>query len=254
MNKNKSKVVVILGMHRSGTSMVGGVLTRLGVTMGENFREDRIISNPLGFYEDIKFLNLNNDILREAGGSWENPPKLEQILYQRSKFENSIKKLVKEKPQLWGWKDPRTCLTIRLYLPYLINAYFIVCHREPESIANSLYKRSRMPRDKAIKLYEIYQEEIVNFFKDYPNLRKIDLNYNDVISNPKENINEIIDFLDIKVKSKQYQKAIEFVLPKVKRNKIKNRLLIKHLITRGIKSPWKIPRYLMKTIKKFLQN
>ncbi|MFW9819999.1 MAG: sulfotransferase family protein [Candidatus Thorarchaeota archaeon] len=195
MNGSQAKTVVILGMHRSGTSMVGGILARLGINMGEKFREDRIISNPLGFYEDVDFLSLNNEILKEAGGSWENPPNLNQILAQKIKFGLKIKKIIYDKPQLWGWKDPRTSLTIRLFLPYITNGYFIVCHRDPEEVANSLYQRSRMPYDKAINLYNFYVEEIDNFFKDNPYLRKTELDYKNVISNPEETVEKIIKFL-----------------------------------------------------------
>jgi hypothetical protein len=248
------KAVVILGMHRSGTSMVGGVLARLGVNMGEQFREDRLSSNPLGFYEDADFLNLNIKILREAGGSWENPPGLENILLQKSKFEVDIEKLIKDKPHLWGWKDPRTSLTIRLYLPYLHNVYFIVCHRSPEEVANSLYKRSRMSFDKSMQLYEIYEREIEKFFKDHPDLKKIELDYKNVTIDPRGTVDEIIRHLDIEVNKKQYEKAIEFILPTGEKSKIKKRLLFTHLIKKGIKNPWKIPHYLIKAVKKFLRK
>jgi hypothetical protein len=254
MSESKAKTVVILGMHRSGTSMVGGVLARLGVNMGEKFRDNRIISNPLGFYEDVDFLNLNNEILKEAGGSWENPPEPKQILSQKSKFEGNIEKLLNEKQQLWGWKDPRTCLTIRLFLPYLHNVYFIVCHREPEAVANSLFKRSGMGHDKSIKLYTIYEKEIENFFKDYPNLKKLTLVYKDIISNPKENVDKILKFLDISVNKRNYEEAIDFILPTEKRSKIKRRLLIRHLIKKGIKNPFQIPNYILKKMKKRLQK
>ena len=254
MIENKAKAVVILGMHRSGTSMIGGVLARLGINMGELFRDTRIVSNPLGFYEDINFLNLNKEILNEAGGSWENPPKMELILSQQGKFDDNIQKLINNKTQLWGWKDPRTSLTIRLFLPYLQNVYFIVCYREPKAVANSLHKRSGMQYDKAIKLYEIYEREIENFFKDYPNLQKLKLNYKEIISNPRGNVDKIINFLDITVNKIKHKEAIEFILPKEKRSKIKQRLLITHLIKRGIQNPWKIPKYILKNLRKLLQK
>jgi hypothetical protein len=254
MINSKAKTVVILGMHRSGTSMVGGVLARLGINMGEIFREDRITSNPLGFYEDVDFLNLNIDILKEAGGSWEDPPDLEQIISQESKFNIKIQKLIKKKPQIWGWKDPRTSLTIRLYLPYIHNPHFIICHRNPEEVANSLYKRSKMPYEKAMRLINIYKGEIENFFKDYPNLKKFDLDYKDVLHNPRDTVDKILNYIDIKVSRNQYEDAIEFILPKEKKKVIKRRLLYSHLIKKGIRNPWKIPQYLFKTVKKFLKK
>jgi len=254
MNESKTKTVVILGMHRSGTSMIGGVLARLGINMGESFRDTRIVSNPLGFYEDTDFLNLNKEILYEAGGSWENPPKIEQIMSQQDKFKNKIQELFSNKTQFWGWKDPRTSLTIRLFLPFLSNPYFIVCYRDPNEVAKSLYKRSRMRYEEAIKLGNFYKTEIENFFKDFPELKKIRLNYHQIISNPRESIDNITKFLDIEVSKTQYEDAMHFILPKVKKNKIKRKMLTTHLIKRGLKNPWRIPKYILKNLRKLLQK
>ena len=69
-----SKTIVILGMHKSGTSMVAGVLEKLGVNMGKELLGPHW-SNPLGHFENVKFVNLDERILKEAKGSWNNPPK-----------------------------------------------------------------------------------------------------------------------------------------------------------------------------------
>ena len=118
-----NKIVIVLGMHKSGTSMVAGSLKKLGVNMGKDTTPDS--TNPLGHFEDKEFVTLNSQILKKAGGSWTNPPAKEKILIQKEYFLRKIESLIqKQKSELWGWKDPRTCLTIELYLPYLINSYF----------------------------------------------------------------------------------------------------------------------------------
>ena len=65
------KTVVVLGMHRSGTSMIASILNKLGVSMGKVML-GKTPSNPLGHFEDKDFYNLNRKILKlqeEIGGT-----------------------------------------------------------------------------------------------------------------------------------------------------------------------------------------
>ena len=63
--------IVIIGMHRSGTSMIAGVLAELGYHVGY---EDELIGkgeeNPMGFFERKDFRNINDKILHENGFDW----------------------------------------------------------------------------------------------------------------------------------------------------------------------------------------
>jgi len=80
VNSNRgdmNKTVIVLGMHRSGTSMVSGVLNILGVDIGKDLLGNHW-SNPLGHFENNDFRNLNTQILKEAGGDWLNPPSREK--------------------------------------------------------------------------------------------------------------------------------------------------------------------------------
>jgi len=105
------KTVVVLGMHRSGTSMIASFLNKLGVSMGKVML-GKTPSNPLGHFEDKDFYDLNRKILKFAGGNWRNPPKEENILAQKDKFNKEIVDLIfiKNKEKYWGWKDPKLAL------------------------------------------------------------------------------------------------------------------------------------------------
>ena len=152
------KAFVILGMHRSATSLVAGGLNKFGVNMGSNFiKSDR--GNPMGYWENKKFRILNGEILHRAGGSWDNPPPRDKILALKNEFAPRIKDLIKESElPLWGWKDPRTILTIELYLPYLKNPHFICCFRDPMEVAKSLQRRNKFPLEKGLVSKNIQQE------------------------------------------------------------------------------------------------
>jgi len=220
MNEKRPKEIIILGMHRSGTSMLSGMLDRLGIDMGDDV-VGRQESNPLGHFEDGDLLSLNELILSMAGGSWDNPPPAALIQNQAANLDEMIQRVILNKrlanqDRSWGWKEPRTSLTINLYLPYLRNPYFIWSQRDPASIANSLWVRNQMPDHKAIKLTEYYQQQIIDFLRDYPELPVLKISYQDMIDQPVLWINKVVDFLDLDVDEVQLTRAVDIVLPKKK--------------------------------------
>jgi len=220
MSKENPKEIIILGMHRSGTSMLSGMLDRLGINMGDD-QPGRQLSNPLGHFEDGDLLNLNELILAKAGGSWHNPPTAAQINKQAIGLDDRIQKIILEKrlanqDRSWGWKEPRTSLTISLYLPYLRNPYFIWSQRDVASIANSLWVRNQIPDHKAVKLTEYYQQQVTDFFRVHPELPVLKVTYQDMIDKPDIWVTEVGNFLDLEVSEDQLTKAVEFILPKEK--------------------------------------
>ena len=65
--------IFVMGMHRSGTSMVTGILSRCGMKIGKNLLMGAK-DNPKGDFEDRRFININNDILIRNKGRWDSPP------------------------------------------------------------------------------------------------------------------------------------------------------------------------------------
>lgn len=134
--------VVVLGMHRSGTSATTGVLNALGVHVGERLLMKGRMNDA--HYEDRDFLRTNESILRRLGGRWDDPPRIEAIEKARTHYDAHIRQLIKrkDKRRLWGWKDPRTCLTATLYVPHLSDPRYIYVMREEDATVDSLIRRS----------------------------------------------------------------------------------------------------------------
>lgn len=165
-----SKCIIILGMHRSATSLIAKGLVSAGVNMG-NAMLPADDGNQHGYYEDIDFLNMNKFLLAEAGGDWFNPPPNRKIaeLAKDRYITNEIKELIKKKSAqqgLWGWKDPRTVLTVRLYHPYIKDPIYITAHRKVADIAKSLSVRNKIPHNQATNLAVQYNQRLNNFLKD----------------------------------------------------------------------------------------
>jgi len=236
------KTVVILGMHRSGTSMVAGIIQQLGVDIGEDLLEPSI-DNPYGHFENKQFYEINKRILATCGGDWSSPPSSEIIMQQNNLYSKEIMDLIdKNKSELWGWKDPRTILTIDLFLPYLENPFFIVCSRNNSDIVSSLKKRDGLEVEKSLELIETYNKRIESFFKNHSNLKKLDLSYEKIRKNPRMEIEKIINFLGINQNERKIHRAVNFVASDQKMKQEKIKFLISH--------PYKIPYVLNKKIKK----
>lgn len=149
--------VFIMGMHRSGTSLLAGILMRCGLHVGTNLLM-HAKDNPKGHYEEKRFLNLNNQLLIRNGGFWHSPPA--SIAYQGLR-KPMIEFLGREEWQreFVGWKDPRICLTFPLWheliQPEKIKIVYI--QRPLEEVAQSLVKRNRFTYRKALELGRFYR-------------------------------------------------------------------------------------------------
>jgi len=171
MSKNKqggSTVVCVLGMHRSGTSMVMRILDICGVHIGEesDLYQD-YTGNKMGHWESLEVLNINRKILKIFKGSYENPPKFPAKWEESSKLKD-IRKRAREfvkkmdsKNTIWGFKEPRTCLTLPFWKKIMPHMVYIVPIRHPLEVALSLKKRNKFPLRKGFLLWINYWMHIV---------------------------------------------------------------------------------------------
>jgi len=163
-------VAVVLSMHRSGSSLLASILLSLGVHMGESLLM-RGKNQPYGHWEDRDFLRLNEAILRAAGGRWNRPPSHGTILKVRAQVSTQIKNLIekKNKRKRWGWKDPRTSLTISLFQPYLVSPRYIRIIRQKAQVLQSLQDRHKTTRGWGA-LHDTYIQRVDDFLVEKPHL------------------------------------------------------------------------------------
>jgi hypothetical protein len=172
--------ICVLGMSRSGTSVTARVLNVLGVELGreEELMEPASGNNPAGFWEHERIADLNEDILATLGDAprqrwrrppllpegWERDPRLEPHRREaRSMLQESFAGL-----PLWGWKDPRTCLTLPFWRRVLeeirhveSRLRYVICVRHPLDVAASLEARDGLGREEAVRLWGRYMSEAI---------------------------------------------------------------------------------------------
>lgn len=161
------KAFLVIGMHRSATSLVAKGLHQAGVHMGNKLLGPHP-SNPWGHYEDIPAIHINDEILGKAGGTWDDPPYDSKIAETDPFTMNKIRDYVRTRKEqsltLWGLKDPRLCLTWKLWNDVMsrfgLDIHLITIRRDVEEIARSLRKRNNMPLDQGKYLARYYQERM----------------------------------------------------------------------------------------------
>jgi hypothetical protein len=210
-----------LGLARSGTSVVTGVLRMLGVDMGPS-RDDK--SNPRGSHEDIDFAKFHKDLFDMAGDGkdyW-NPPSRETILELRPTIDAKVRALLAKKSNgksLWGWKHPRCLLTYELFLPYLVNPHFVLVFRNQLSTALSSVEHTRKLRHRlnlsqALRIVHFYQGEMLRFLENHPDIPTQFVSYEDVVLDPRKEAAKLACFLGLGVSDETARAVTEFVIPR----------------------------------------
>lgn len=218
MNK-KSKLFLVLCLHRSGSSATAGTLSQIGIHMGDNLI-GAIKGNSKGHFENKDFVKLNNKLLNDAGGSWKNPQNLKFTLPVEN--EGLFKNFIAEHEQpVWGLKDPRMLLTFKLWKPYFekrADITYIFVHRSFESSIKSLAFRNNISEKNAREILLPYLLQL-HYYRFNFGLNKndiIDINFEELVEDPKpfvakvnqrigqkpySNLDKVEAFLDHKLKS-----------------------------------------------------
>ena len=118
-----NSAVCIAGAHRSGTSMLARLLHACGLELGpESELMPAQADNPDGFWENIRFVALNDEILNELGGAWDLPPERDFQSDRLDPLRTKAELLIQDfSPSAhWGWKDPRNSLTLPFWQELLL--------------------------------------------------------------------------------------------------------------------------------------
>ena len=70
MEESNDRLIVVLGMHRSGTSAITRALKVLGVELGDRLMPAAEDDNDTGYWEDVDFNALNIEMLCAVGKDW----------------------------------------------------------------------------------------------------------------------------------------------------------------------------------------
>lgn len=153
--------VVVVGMHRSGTSATTRAINLLGVPLCE--RTDLWLAsrgNPTGYWESASLAQFNERLLRRAGSAWWCPPVLGELehLVESVSLRTAADLFMRLHPmEQWVWKDPRTCMTLPFWREALdARLACVLVLRNPLEIAESLRARDGIGMRWGLALWERY--------------------------------------------------------------------------------------------------
>jgi hypothetical protein len=194
-------IVCILGMHRSGTSLVSRVLNVLGVYLGPEEHLMRPSSdNPAGHWESRPIKEINDEILSILGGSWQEPPTL-PAGWERSPelaaSRHRARKVIEgdfSSSELWGFKDPRNSLTLPFWQRILDPMRYVICLRNPLDVAASARAREddRVAFEQGIALWLTYVRAALAATAGHPRHLVF---YEDLMADPEPVVRELARFI-----------------------------------------------------------
>ncbi|QUJ76023.1 sulfotransferase [Sulfitobacter albidus] len=146
--------LMVLGMHRSGTSALTGVLSRLGCDLPQTLMPANEF-NAKGYFESLEFYQMNDAILDSGGSRWDDWQPFNPEWYESHRAEEFLERgaqaLQSEfgTSRLFALKDPRISLLMpfwkRLLAQEKIKPTYVHIHRNPMAVATSLNRRDAMP-------------------------------------------------------------------------------------------------------------
>lgn len=157
--------------------------------MGDNLIP-ATLHNSKGHYENIEFVQINQEILRSVNSSWNKPPsrdKMAEAKFSATKLRAFLSKNVRP---IWGLKDPRTLLTFEVWKPYLeevADIHYVFVHRPFEASVRSLAHRDRQRIGISNQILTPYLKNLYHYRHTYGlNPEKIiDVYYQDILNDPE---------------------------------------------------------------------
>ncbi len=184
------KAVVVLGMHRSGTSTITGMLYHSGLSIGKSEMGSNA-TNPKGFFENYRLMAFNDALLAVLNCTWNSTVGLPSGAWETAKtgqFAEELTAILTEEfpgsaPILV--KDPRLCLLLPVYLAAFreigIEPSFVMCTRNPSEVAKSLSARDHFASERSLFLWTYYTLSAELHSRGYT---RIFIDYADILRDP----------------------------------------------------------------------
>ncbi len=218
-------MLLITGMHRSGTSITARLFFEAGADMGDPdcfYPGDRW--NPDGYFEQPEFHSVNMPLINGPWGkfSYFCLPSEKTILNRAIKYSDRIP-LIAEKYRDKIVKETRFCLTYPAWKQYGTEFQKVLINiREPIQVAYSLKKRNHIPIRTGLKLWFEHNNRILKYTENTP--RKI-LNYNKLLSSDLSfsEFKQALIFLEVNIPDGDIANILRtFVKPSMNHNPVSN--------------------------------
>lgn len=229
----QTKIICILSMHRSGSSLVANIISQNGISLGQSLI-GKSGFNEEGHFEDRFIVGTNKKILLHFKTSWCGLRRLPENWLQDRYIHKLRRKAITYaenvvcKNHIFVFKDPRTCLTVPFWESVWGKMIYIIVLRNRQDVVNSVIRRNNiwlskkyvfwrflrcfhhlyiyrgayeritaLSEEDALKLWRIYNNKIGEFSKGK---EKIVVRFEDIVKNPEKKIIRIMQFINPYIK------------------------------------------------------
>lgn len=212
MTRPPGQVVCVVGVGRSGTSLLVKLLSSMGVYFG--------VTEHLRGYEPTEhrgFREINAAILERFGGSSDQPPL--QILHTGwerlaclDDLKDRARRLIHQEfraAQIWGWKTPSTVWVLPFWQSLFPEMTYILCVRNPLDVARSYQRFRRFPLQKTMSLWLLGTALAIEQTRPQNRLTVI---YEDLLTSPDRELHRLARFLGLGDLSSEARRHTESML------------------------------------------
>lgn len=172
-------VTVVLGMHRSGTSLTSHLLSLLGLDMADEISPDA--NNPRGHWERWEIVAMNSEVLQYLGQDFYDPGHARP--FPNGWWADPAVRRIRDRIIAWlddkmagspafGFKEPRIGRLFPMWWEIFahlgLRPRFVYCLRQPEAVAASLKARDKFPTAEGLYRWLAYNTAIVNGLAGHP--------------------------------------------------------------------------------------
>lgn len=212
-------VVLVMGMHRSGTSLLTAMLQSLGGWLGpKNRLAAARRDNPLGFYEQIDFVAINDDLLASAQAGWDAPPESNPFTLAGQINPDAVGATQRANCLMRGLlrtapanangvvvKDPRVSLVAEYWFNIIHSVRPVIIIRSPDEVARSLNARGDNSIQGGYRLWLQYQERLLKLKFPVP---PILVRQSELVADPAKVLTDLASQLNWHVTEAQMNEAV----------------------------------------------
>lgn len=211
------RIIVVLGMHRSGTSALTRGLQALGVDLGTNLMPPADENNNTGFWEDMDLYRFNEKLLAKGGSSWYRlSPFAANELWRGSHATERYEaaELLQNKfadNNIFGFKDPRTALILPFWQCVFedleLEESYLLALRNPLEVAESLRKRNNFSHPYGLTLWAKHNWAAALHTEGK---KRLCVSYSNLLRDPAGQLSRIAETFDLALPTPSSKPFVEF--------------------------------------------
>jgi glycosyltransferase involved in cell wall biosynthesis len=205
-HKNNKRVIIVLGMHRSGTSAITRGLQALDVNLGNNLIPPAP-GNKKGHYEDAEINKLNIELLDALKSEWHSLSPIPDAAFDQETITpiklralELLRYKISEHP--FGFKDPRIARLLpfwhSVFKTLRIQPSYVICIRHPMSVAQSLKRRDGFDTQKS---YFLWMQHIIPSILKTTGTYRVVVDFDILLTDPNVQLHRIAQALNLPINS-----------------------------------------------------